>query len=124
MGSEINVTLDCRLAGEFVDELEAPPGLVCQEGEAVPTRFVASFVDECGPDGMAREFTVLLRDKSVITVHGHGLKYVQNPANPADYGSYAVLASAAGREVTVALFPVSEVTGVFSGGMRLPGPTG
>ncbi len=63
----------------------------------------------------ASKFTVLLRDKRTVTVYGHALQYVPNAANPTDYGSYGILSRVGGSEVLVALFRVSEVTGVFSG---------
>jgi hypothetical protein len=36
--------------------------------------------------GEANRFTVLLRDKSTVTVYGHALKYVENTSNPSDDG--------------------------------------
>lgn len=71
--------------------------------------------------GDGNRFTVLLRDKRTVTVFGHALKYVQNASNQTDYGSYGILSRAAGIEVLVALFRVSEVIGVFSGDLREPG---
>ena len=70
--------------------------------------------------GDGNRFTVLLRDKRSVTVHGHALEYVQNASNPADYGSYGILSRAAGTDVLVALFRVSEVIGVFSGDLHEP----
>ena len=70
------------------------------------------------PVGDGNRFTVLLRDKRTVTVFGHALKYVQNASNPTDYGSYGILSRVGGAEVIVALFRVSEVTGVFSGDIR------
>jgi hypothetical protein len=60
-------------------------------------------------------FTVLLRDKRIVTVFGHELKYVPNASNPSDYGSYGILSRVGDTEVLVALFRVSEVIGVFTG---------
>jgi hypothetical protein len=71
--------------------------------------------------GDGSRFTVLLRDKRTVTVFGHALKYVQNASNPSDYGSYGILSRVGGAEVLVALFPVREVTGVFSGDIRESG---
>lgn len=70
--------------------------------------------------GVGNRFTVLLRDKRTVTVFGHALKYVQNTANPSDYGSYGILSCTAGAELLVALFRVSEVIGVFSGDLCEP----
>jgi hypothetical protein len=64
-------------------------------------------------------FTVLLRDKGSVTVFGHAVQYVPGmQSNPNDSGSYGILARAGGDEVFVALFPVTEVIGVFSGELR------
>lgn len=63
-------------------------------------------------------FTVLLRDKRTVTVHGHSLKYVQNASNETDNDSYGILSRTESGEVLVALFRVSEVIGVFSGDIR------
>jgi hypothetical protein len=68
--------------------------------------------------GDGSRFTVLLRDKRTVTVFGHALKYVQNASDPSDGGSYGILSRVGGAEVFVALFPVREVTGVFSGDVR------
>jgi hypothetical protein len=68
--------------------------------------------------GHGNRFTVLLRDQRSVTVYGHALKYIQNPSNPADYGSYGILSRVSGGEVLTALFRVSEVIGVFSGDLR------
>jgi hypothetical protein len=63
-------------------------------------------------------FTVLLRDKRTVTVFGHALEYVPNASNPTDYGSYGILSRVGGAESLIALFPVREVIGVFSGNIR------
>jgi hypothetical protein len=66
--------------------------------------------------GDGSRFTVLLRDNRTVTVFGHALKYIQGmSSNPNDSGSYGILSRVGGAEVLVALFRVSEVTGVFSG---------
>lgn len=68
--------------------------------------------------GHGNRFTVLLRDQRTVTVYGHALKYIQNPLNPTDYGSYGILSRGSGGEFLAALFPVSEVIGVFNGEMH------
>ena len=80
-------------------------------------RFASSSASE------GNRFTVLLRDNRIVTVLGHALKYVQNASNNTDYGSYGILSRTDRGEVLVALFPVSEVIGVFSGDMCEPGPS-
>jgi hypothetical protein len=63
-------------------------------------------------------FTVLLRDKRTVTVFGYALKYLHNASNQTDAGSYGIISRSSDDEVLVALFPVSEVIGVFSGELR------
>jgi hypothetical protein len=79
---------------------------------------VANFIDLWSAEGGTKDFTVLLRDNRIVTVRGHSLKYVQNPSNPSDLGSYGVLARVGEDEVCVALFRVSEVTGIFNGHLQ------
>jgi hypothetical protein len=71
--------------------------------------------------GDGNRFTVLLRDRRTVAVYGHALKYIQNPSNPTDYGSYGILSRGSSGEVLAALFRVSEVIGVFSGDLRETG---
>ncbi len=118
MTSPANANIGCLLVGEYVDEGEIPPNTAYHCGEVVRPKAVASYLDLWSKDDGVREFTVLLRDSRVVTVRGHALKYVQNPANPGDYGSYAILARAEAGDITVALFRVTEVTGIFSGNMQ------
>ena len=70
--------------------------------------------------GDGNRFTVLLRDNRTVAVFGHSLKNIQNASNSTDYGSSGILSHADGGEVMVALFPVSEVIGVFNGDIREP----
>jgi hypothetical protein len=104
----------CRLVGDYVDDAELPADLRSHAGEVVRPKLVAQYLDDRYEDE-EREFKVLLHDKSLVTVQGRCLKYLQNPSSTTDLGSYAVLSQFRGQEVIVALFPVSEVTGVFRG---------
>jgi len=66
--------------------------------------------------GEGSRFTVLLRDKRTVTVLGHAVQFIPGmQSNSNDSGSYGILSRVSGTEVLVALFPVSEVIGVFSG---------
>jgi hypothetical protein len=121
MAHHINATVECHMVGEFVAEGEVPPELVGTSAEVCPTEIVASYESYDIREAQANEFSVLLRDNRVVTVQGHSLKYLQNPVNPADYGSYAILRTGESGEVVVALFPVSEVIGIFNGRMKTPG---
>lgn len=110
-----------------------PPGLQCSE-EVPPSTCYVSFTNATSDQQLemrfasnsaseGNRFTVLLRDNRIVTVLGHALKYVQNASNNTDYGSYGILSRTDRGEVLVALFPVSEVIGVFSGDMCEPGPS-
>ncbi len=101
----------CLVVGNFVDEAELPPGLTSR-GEVVRPRDIAEYIEQ---DQAPREFKILLRDKSIIKVQGHGLKHFSNTSNPADPGAFAVLAHSSTGDVTVAIFPASEVSGIFQG---------
>jgi hypothetical protein len=104
--------------GEFIDSAPPRAGEVPRYGQADQPAVHAEYVD-CAPrENAERTFTVLLRDRSVVTVRGYRLNYLPNTATSADPGSYAILSRTDGRETTVALFRVSEVTGIFSGEMR------
>jgi hypothetical protein len=124
MASRPGANVGCQLVAEYVDEAEIPADLApgtngpVPSGQVVRPRVVADYLDQWAPDEGAKDFVVLLRDSRAVTVRGHGLKYVENPSNPADFGSYAVLGRSAGEEVVVALFRVSEVTGIFNGDLR------
>jgi hypothetical protein len=120
MAHSSRAEVGCLFVGEFVEEPEVPTDRAFHRGEVLRPQLVASYLDMGSVVDEVREFTVLLRDSRVITVSGSGLKYVQNAGNPSDYGSYAVLAPSAGGAVIVALFRVSEVTGIFSGDMQRP----
>jgi hypothetical protein len=107
----------CLVVGEYVDEAEVPANLQAHRGEPVRPRMVASYLDLWGREDSAKEFTVLLKDGRVVVVRGHGLK--QFPASvPGESGSYAVVVRSAGEEVLVALFPSSDVVGIFHGELR------
>jgi hypothetical protein len=120
MAQDLNAVVYCDRFIEFTHEAEVPVELLGASGEPVPTELVATYDAYGVRDDAVKEFTVLLRDNRVVTVQGHGLKYLQNPANPNDYGSYAVLGPGEGGEVVVALFRVSEVTGIFNGTVGHP----
>ena len=120
MAQDLNIDVRCQMVGEFVHEAEVPADLLGTSGEVCRTEIVASYCDDGIRDEAVKDFTVLLRDNRVVTVQGSGLRYLQNPGNPSDYGSYAILGPGGEGAVVVALFRVSEVTGIFSGAMDQP----
>jgi hypothetical protein len=107
----------CRHVGEFLDE--APPvSSPVATGQVVRPVTVVEFVEEAVVSTPLKEFTVLLRDGRVVKVPGHRLSYVQHP-NATDAGSYGVMARGTLGEELIALFRVTEVTGIFSGQLQI-----
>src|SRR4051794_13643107 len=120
MSAANGVNVGCQVVGDFVEENTVPGstpprGKNAARGEIVLPSVIVDYVETTGVAGSAREFTILLRDNRVVTVRGHALSFI---ASPSDCGSYGVLARSAGRDVLVALFRASEVTGLFSGELR------
>ena len=113
------------LVGEYSDEGEVPETFAYLKNHAPANsqverpQLIANYLDLWSKDDSEKEFKVLLCDQRVVTVRGHSLKLVQNPANPQDYGSYGIVLRSGDQEVLVALFRVVEVKGVFSGDMQL-----
>jgi len=124
MTSHSNANVGCLLVGEYVDEAELPEKFAqlrsgsASNVEVERPRLVASYLDVGSKGDDVKEFTVLLRDNRLVRVRGHGLQYLQNASNPTDLGSYGVLLRSSEGEILVALFRVSEVTGIFSGDLR------
>lgn len=118
MTYSLGANMDCRCVGEYVDEAEMPAKGAHHRGEVVRPRAVTRYFEVWSPEATAREFTVLLRDNRTVVVRGHALKYIPSAANPGDFGSYAVISRLGSDEVTVALFPVAGVTGIFRGELR------
>jgi hypothetical protein len=104
--------------GEFIDSVPPRTGEVPRYGQADQPAVHAEYVDTAPREDSEKTFKVLLRERGIVIVRGYRLDYLPNTANSADPGSYAILSRADGRETTVALFRVSEVTGIFSGEMR------
>jgi hypothetical protein len=106
-------SVECRLVGDYMDDAGGASG---HAGEVVRPRVVADFVE--GADDTAKEFTVLLRDQRTVTVHGQGLKCVNHSAQPDDLGTYVIFSRVGDSEITVAMFRVADVTGIFQGDIR------
>lgn len=66
--------------------------------------------------GDESRFTVLFRDDRTVTVVGHAVTFIPGmQSNANESGSYGILSRVGNAEVLIAIFPVSEVLGVFSG---------
>ncbi len=117
MTSQSGGNIRCLVVGEYVDEAEIPANITCSRGETVRTHLVANYLDLWGQGDELKEFTILLKDKGSIFVHGHGLKLI--PPTPSEpFSHYSVIVRAGEEEVIVALFKSLEVAGIFSGEMR------
>jgi hypothetical protein len=123
MSSHQSANTGCLLVGEYIDQGEVPEALAHLKNQAPSKseierpRVVANYLDLWSKDDSEKEFKVLLADERVVTVRGHSLRVVQNAANPHDHGSYGIVLGTGEKEVLVALFPVVEVKGVFSGNL-------
>jgi len=99
---------------EFVERGENPAGLPYGHYE-IPGPVDVREYAEVSTIASGHDFHVLLRDNRVVKVRGAGLRYLPNPSNPADCGSYAILPLLGPKDVFVAVFRASEVTGIFTG---------
>lgn len=113
--NSINVTTGCHMIGEFVDESEqhVPDHSVPHGGEIVRTHMVADFLDPSGSDDDMKDFIVLLKDGRSAVVPGHGLKNVEG-----NFSFFSIHVRKGDEDVTVALFPIAEVSGIFHGELR------
>jgi hypothetical protein len=118
------VEIGCRIVGEYIDEGTIPAEFSHLKKyarcETDLTRFVGEYVDTGGVAEEEREFQVLLTDQRVIRIRGHCLMFVENKANPQDFGSYGITRRKGNSETLVALFRVVEVKGVFTGEISAP----
>jgi hypothetical protein len=103
----------------------APKPMVKARGQLIPLGEAEGLEPRPAPIVRARrdhksklKFTVLLRDKCTVTVFGHAAKYL-----PISGGVYKILARVGGRRTVVAVFPATEVIGVFSGDFESNGAT-
>jgi hypothetical protein len=109
----------CVLVGEYVDDAgqHGPPGtdpiLAGSAVEIQRPHLIFNYLDVWARDAEAREFTILLRDQRVVSVRGHTLK--------TETGYYGILRRDADGDSLIAVFPVPEVIGIFSGEIRAPG---
>src|SRR5579883_3249766 len=110
MSDNVAVKTECSLVAEYVDDAGEPTGSPVAVGQVVPTWAVASYVDTWDAGGDVRDFTILLKDDRIVSVHGHGLRMFPSTV-PGGGGSYGVIEHTAGEEVLVALFSISEVVG-------------
>jgi hypothetical protein len=118
MANPPDVDTGCTHLGKSVHDFPLLPGMEnAAIGENQLPSVIHHFVDDWPGDIRTLQFQVLLHDNRTVSVRGHGLRYLQNPSNPSDLGSYAIVTRTGQGEVVVALFRVAEVTGIFSGGL-------
>jgi hypothetical protein len=118
MRDQVSATTECLLVAEYVDDAGEPTGSEFGIAEVVPTRAIASYIDEGSMGGGIREYTILLKDDRIVSVRGEGLRFFA-PSVPGGTGAYGIIVHAGGDEVLIALFTAPEVVGIFSGEIRL-----
>ena len=115
----------CLLVAEYLDEGQISEAFTHlknrtpSNSEIIQPLPAANYLDVWHRDDSGKEFKILLCDRRVIMVRGHYLKFLKNDANPSDKGSYGIVLRDGDHEALVALFPVVEVQGVFSGDLVL-----
>lgn len=124
MTTNVGQPVRCRVVGEYVDYGAVPAlpekvrDLNLPRGEVDRPRIVAEFVEAGSSAEELRQFKVLLRDKREVTVCGHSLEHVPGKESPEDPALYRVVIRSGDRDILVALFRASEVTGIFCGDLR------
>jgi hypothetical protein len=103
------------LIAEFVDQATPASNPPRSRGEVVRPSVLHWFTESAQPRVDEKSFTVLLRGLGTVTVRGYSLL---------EKGHFvAVLSRESGSEVTVALFPIANVDGVFAGTLTASGPS-
>jgi hypothetical protein len=59
-------------------------------------------------------FQVILHDKRVFQVLGHSVEFIPSGVQ-SDSGSYAIVSKTGGTDHYVAMFPASQLIGIFAG---------
>src|SRR5262245_26845078 len=122
MTPSINATVECELIGEFTDDasaLRSTSEMLASNGEIVSTNILAEFTDDAAVQfsetAAARNFVVLLKSYShAITVRGHEVNYLSQE-KMGSATSFAIVAREGDEEIIVAMFPMSEVIGIYEG---------
>ncbi len=95
---------------------EVPQGLPATRSEVVLARLAGDFQDEgVAGDCLQRFQAILKKDDQVVVVYGHGLK----PVVVGNDACFGVWRRSEGQEVLVALFPVNDTVGVFTGNVQV-----
>ena len=89
-----------------------PPAAVAS---AVLVRVVGDFVETYDPEACLKEFKVMLKSDAQVVVFGHGLK----PVVVGNDACVGVWRRSEGEEVLVALFPLGNTVGVFTGNVQV-----
>ena len=106
---------------EYVEDVgtvsvQAPQSLPRTGSEVVLARLAGEYQDDWVAGDRLQRFQALLKkDDQVVVVYGHGLKPVV-VGNDACFGAWR---RSEGQEVFVALFPVHDTLGVFTGNVRV-----
>ena len=95
----------------------APQGLAGKpfgQSEFVKSIAILPDIHESGINlKAAQQFQILLQSQQTISVRGHSVEYISN--GQSETGSYAIVSKAGGSDHYVAMFPASQVIGIFAG---------
>ncbi len=116
-----STSVGCLHVDGFVEDAEPvavqdPRGVSAARSEVVLARLVGEYHDEwVAGEGLQRFQAILKRDDQVVVVYGHGLK----PVVVGNDACLGVWRRSEGQEVFVALFPVNDTVGVFTGNVQV-----
>jgi len=110
----------CLYVAEYVDEAPPPLNLAERVGplpvaQAVLPRLVGDFFEQYDPEDRLEKYKVILKSDAQVVVFGHGLK----PVVVGNDACVGVWRRSRGEEVLVALFPLGNTVGVFTGSVQV-----
>jgi hypothetical protein len=114
----------CKFLGEFVeDAANANPGRKAPPGQGVvePTRVVGVFVDDAASHSPLKDFVIVRRDHSTVTVTGCDVRPLQN-GRAGSGREFAVVLREGGRETIAAQFPEADLLAILADGVNLLTP--
>ncbi len=115
----------CKFLGEFVEDAaladpsrQAPAG----QGVAEPTTMVGLFVDDANGRAGLKDYVIVRRDHTTVTVTGCDVRPLLNGQSGGDGREFAVLLREGDRETIAARFPATDLLAIFEGGVNLLSP--
>ena len=120
MERHYSADVGCLYVAEFVDEAVSQSDLAGRTGslpitQTVLPRLVGDFLDTGAIEVDLTEYKVILKSDAQVVVFGHGLK----PVVVGNDACVGVWRRSGGEEVLVALFPLGNTVGVFTGSVQV-----